>query len=113
MTICERCDVVVVPFPFINSGQVKSRPAVVLSHRNFNEAHSASLLAMVTTAARSHWPSDVPISDLAAAGLSHASTIRMKLFTLENALIARRIGTLASADRRKLDQAIAYCFGRR
>lgn len=71
----------------------------------------ASVLAMITTAARSRWPSDVAIADLAAAGLPRASFVRLKLFTLENVLLARRIGALAAPDRRRVEKVLAACLG--
>ena len=111
MTICDRFDVVVVPFPFIDADERKPRPVVVLSRRVFNAEHEASVLAMITTAARSRWPTDVALTDLSAAGLRHGSFVRLKLFTLENALIARRIGSLAITDRRKVELALGSCLG--
>lgn len=110
MTICERHDVVVVPFPFIDSSDTKTRPALVLSSRAFNAAHGASVLAMITTAARSRWPSDIAI-DHTAAGLRAASVVRLKLFTLDNGMIARRIGTLAPPDRTTVGAALTNCLG--
>ena len=111
MTICDRFDVVVVLFPFIDADERKPRPGVVLSHREFNAEHKASVLAMITTAARSRWPTDVALADLSSAGLRHGSFVRLKLFTLENALIARRIGNLATTDRRGVEQALGVCLG--
>lgn len=111
MTTCDRFDVVVVPFPFIDSRRARPRPALVVSVRAFNAAHGASVLAMITTAARSQWPSDVAIGERAAAGLTAASVVRLKLFTLENELIARRIGALAAADRARVASALAACMG--
>jgi mRNA interferase MazF len=111
MMICDRFDVVVVPFPFTDADERKPRPVVVLSRRAFNAEHGASVLAMITTAARSQWPTDVLLTDLSAAGLRHGSVVRLKLFTLENALIARRIGNLAIADRHKVEQALSSCLG--
>ncbi len=91
--------VVVVPFPFIDITVARRRPALVLSARAFNEVNGHTLLAMITTASRSHWPSDHPIVDLAAAGLRVPCVVRLKLFTLENRLLDRLIGTLGPADR--------------
>lgn len=109
MTICERFDVVVVPFPFIDSAEAKTRPALVLSARAFNIAHGASVLAMITTATHSRWPSDIAI-DHAAAGLRASSVVRLKLFTLDNGMIARRLGALAPADHSAVDAALATCL---
>jgi mRNA interferase MazF len=95
-------DVVVVPFPFVDLPVSKNRPALVLSARAFNESNGHTVLAMITTAARSSWPSDHPISDLASAGLSHASSVRWKLFTLPNPMIARTVGHLGVSDQRAI-----------
>ena len=95
----ERFEVVIVPFPFSDRAGTKRRPALVLSHQSFNRSHSQLVLAMITTAARGRWPSDTPIGDLGAAGLKADSVVRLKLFTIERALIAARIGRLSDADR--------------
>lgn len=111
MTICKRFDVATVLFPFIDRARAKPRPALVLSGRAFNAAHGATVMAMITTAAFTHWPSDVPISDLARAGLSAPSVVRFKLFTLENG-IARRIGRLSRADTAKVKAGLSRSLGR-
>ncbi|WP_336490570.1 hypothetical protein [Methylobacterium nigriterrae] len=54
---------------------------------------------MITTGAGSHWPSDIAITDLAAAGLQHRSVVRWKLFTLAFGQIGRPIGRLSEVDR--------------
>ncbi|MCJ2125640.1 type II toxin-antitoxin system PemK/MazF family toxin [Methylobacterium sp. J-077] len=94
----ERYDVLTALFPFIDVPVRKPRPVVVLSNGSFNSAHGQVVAAMITTGADSHWPSDVPIIDLAAAGLRHGSVIRCKLFTPPNSQIGRRIGHLAEPD---------------
>jgi mRNA interferase MazF len=54
---------------------------------------------MVTMRAHDPWPGDVPLGDPAAAGLRHDCIVRLKLFTLDNRLILRRIGSLIPSDR--------------
>lgn len=96
--ICDPWDVVVVPFPFSERAGEKKRPALVLSTRSFNRAgHSA--LTMITTAARRNWPGDHELRDWRKAGLSLACTVRLKLFTIDNRLLLKRIGSLSAADR--------------
>ena len=58
--ICDAFDVVVVPFPFADSGLANRRPALVLSTREFNR-DGRSTLAMITSAEHAGWPSDLPI----------------------------------------------------
>ena len=112
MLICEPGDTVVVPFPFVDSSASKRRPAVIVSARNFNVQNGHSILAMITTAAHSFWPSDYRLDDLAAAGLSHSSVVRMKVFTLPNGLLIRRLGTLSQGDKRGLDMALTGAMAR-
>jgi mRNA interferase MazF len=111
MTICDGHDVAIVPFPFTDVARAKTRPALALSTRAANAASGQTVFAMITTASGSHWTSDVPLSDLAACGLGHASVVRFKLFTLDNRLIARRIGVLAVADRNEVRRALRGLLG--
>jgi mRNA interferase MazF len=84
----EAFDVVRVPFPFTDRDAVKLRPALILSSAGpFNGPAGHSVLAMITSAKHSAWPLDVAIGDLAVAGLPSPSLVRMKLFTLDHALI--------------------------
>lgn len=95
-------DVVTVPFPFTDRRRAKRRPAVVLSNRRLSAHANQYVLAMVTSARHARWPFDVPVSDGPAAGLRAPSVVRWKLFSLDAALIVRRIGSLAPGDRRVL-----------
>lgn len=104
-------DIVVVPFPFIDSVESKKRPAIVLSRaKAFNESSNAAILAMITSSLHSPWPCDVEIKDLAAAGLPAKSLIRMKLFTLDKRLILKKIGTLGDKDQKSLVKSLQAIF---
>ena len=94
---CDNWQVVVVPFPFTDRATTRRRPALVLSARAFNR-HGHTVLAMITSAAHQPWPGDTPLAGLKHAGLGTPSLVRLKLFTLDNRFIARRIGTLGSPD---------------
>jgi mRNA interferase MazF len=96
--ICERYETIVVPFPFSDIPIMKRRPAVVLSSSLFNEQNGATIMAMITTAKESSWPSDVQIVDLKSAGLQTSCVIRWKLATIPNALILRALGMLSAGD---------------
>jgi mRNA interferase MazF len=103
--ICDLGDVVVVPFPFVDIAAEKRRPSVVLSRQEFNRSNGHSICAMVTTASRTNWPSDVEIADLEAAGLPRLCVVRFKLFTLPNSIILRQAGALAEFDRNNVFSA--------
>ena len=97
--ICETGDIVVVPFPFVDVAALKRRPSVILSNGKSNDQSGHSICAMITTAAYSHWESDVAIDDLGSAGLQRPCVIRWKVFTLPNENILRRLGALGASDR--------------
>ena len=89
-----------VPFPFTERQAIKRRPALVLSKPAFQEQSGHLLLAMVTSARNSQWPTDWQIKDLQAAGLPQPCVVRFKLFTLDQCLLIGSLGALSEADRR-------------
>ena len=93
----EPFDVVVVPFPFTDRDTDRRRPALVVSSPGFNGTHDQSILAMITSAG-GDWPSDVAIRDWRQSGLSVPCKVRLKLFTLDDALVLRKTGTLSERD---------------
>ena len=93
----ETFDVVVVPFPFTDRDAERRRPALVVSSPDFNETHAQSILAMITSA-DGRWSSDVALRDWTEAGLSVPCNVRLKLFTLDDALILRKAGALSERD---------------
>ena len=108
----DRWDVVVVPFPFTDRPVSRRRPALVVSRPEaLGNIVGQSVLAMITSAAHSRWPLDVPLTDLSAAGLPAPSIVRMKLFTLDDGLVERRAGSLSAADAEAVRSALAQLVG--
>jgi mRNA interferase MazF len=92
-------DVVVVPFPFTDIKADKRRPALIISNNvNLNKKSGHAVLAMITSQKNPEWPLDTPITDNAKAGLKAPSKVRIKLFTLDNRLIVKKIGKLTPKD---------------
>jgi mRNA interferase MazF len=108
--ICDTGDVAVVPFPFVEMAVSKMRPALVLSNRAFNEDNGHTLLAMITTAARSAWPSDIHLREPERAGLRKDCYVRWKIFTLPNTLLQRTVGALAPEDASLVQKASRVIF---
>jgi len=102
----DRWDVVVVPFPFSEKAAEKRRPALVLSDRSFNSA-GHTVLAMITTRGHHPWPGDCRLEDHDEVGLPRPCLVRLKLFTLDNRVILRRIGRLSDPDRKGVDASLA------
>ena len=109
--IYEPFDVVVVPFPFTDSAQTKRRPALVLSqHANFGDKVGHSVLAMITSRKNAPWPLDSKIKGKKLSGLTAPSVVRMKLFTLDNRFIIRKIGYLSKDDQKQVKQNLSQIF---
>ena len=100
-------EVVVVPFPFTDRKEGKRRPALVLSDdTQFNKPSGHTVLAMITSQKNPDWPLDTTITGNRQAGLTAPSKVRMKLFTLDNRLIVKKIGMLNNKDRKAVIKAL-------
>jgi mRNA interferase MazF len=87
--------VVVVQFPFSDRSAEKRRPAVVVSGPAVAQVGFV-WIAMITSARNATMPGDLPIADLATAGLDAKSVVRpVKLACIEPGRILRRIGSLS------------------
>lgn len=100
--IYKKYDIVVVPFPFVDSPLSKPRPAVVLSDENFQKRNHHIHLGMVTTSKNTHWKDDVFLSEKEKTGLSCDSYFRPKIFTLHEDIIKRKIGEVCEKDHQKI-----------
>ena len=98
MTNFDASDVVEVPFPFIDRPVRKRRPALVLSIPAGERGADLVVLAMITSAKRSAWPSDIPIAEPTAAGLNGPSVVRWKVFSIEPSHILSVRGRLSDVD---------------
>jgi len=107
--ICDSWDVVVVPFPFVEGSGAKRRPALVLSRHGFNE-NGRTIMTMVTTHTHEPWVGDTTVTELGAAGLRVPCIVRLKLFTLDNRLILRKLGALAEPDRQSVSGELKRCL---
>ena len=105
--IFDRFDTAVVPFPFAEQAVLKRRPVVIMSARRFNAENQVTLVAMITTAKASEWPSDIALTDLDAAGLTTPCILRWRLTTLPNDLILRALGRLSAVDRMACERGMA------
>jgi mRNA interferase MazF len=104
-------DVVVVPFPYSDRLAEKRRPALVISNRAL-APFGLIWVAMITSADNEPWSCDVPIEDLASAGLPARSVVRpAKIASIEPARVLRRAGRLDTAAARKVTRILRGFLG--
>ena len=107
----EPFDIVVVPFPFTDSSRAKRRPALVLSQKkDFGVVIEHSVIVMITSQKNQPWPLDVVIKNKKESGLTASSVVRMKLFTLDNRFIIKKIGHLSKSDQMDVIQSLKKIF---
>jgi mRNA-degrading endonuclease toxin of MazEF toxin-antitoxin module len=95
--------VVLIPVDFLDGTGVKTRPAVVLTSRRFNEARRYFIFTALTgSPGNDSWV--VEISDLGAVGLSRRTYCHGILRQAENAMVRRIVGQLVAGDQARLRQ---------
>jgi mRNA interferase MazF len=65
---------------------------------------------MITTTGHRPWPGDSEIEEYSAAGLNLQCQVRLKVFTLDNRLLIKRIGQLSDNDSRKVKNYFQQFF---
>ncbi|MDA3940414.1 MAG: type II toxin-antitoxin system PemK/MazF family toxin [Spirochaetia bacterium] len=91
-------EIVIVPFPFIDKHVQKIRPALILSNNPDGKNNNNLVLAMITSAKRSRWESDIVLKEWKSAGLRAESIVRWKIFTIEAEFIQEKRGELGTDD---------------
>lgn len=104
-------EVIKVPFPYTDRSTRQSRPALVVSAGRIEDVHGLLWVVMITSAENKGWSGDVPIADLAMAGLPVPSAIRTaKIATIE-AADAARLGMLPAAPFRRVAEQLTRTLG--
>ncbi len=107
-------DVVRVDLSCADEPVARPRPALVIATPAATSSIRLVWVLMITSARHAPWPQDVPITDLAAAGLSHPSLIRTAKIATIDLRFVTPIGHLSAPDRnaaatrlkRQLDAAL-------
>lgn len=103
-------DIVLVPFPFTNLRQTKKRPALIVSPEGYNSGSDVVILFITSNLRNQGRPGDYLIEKWKKSGLPKPSMCRMKFATIEKSIIIKKLGEMASADRRALKGKLADFF---
>ncbi|MBI5787454.1 MAG: type II toxin-antitoxin system PemK/MazF family toxin [Candidatus Schekmanbacteria bacterium] len=103
-------DIVLIPFPFTDLTTTKTRPAVVVSVKEFQKLTGDFTVAMITSVPHST-PYDYEIKDWQGANLISPSWIRAKLVTLDPQLVRFKPGKLTKADLTEAERIIQRALG--
>lgn len=92
---CSRNEVVLLPIPFSDLKSRKVRPAAVIGR------NGADLFLVPISSVLSN--TDFPLTEWREAGLNVPPGVKAQVSTVEERLVVKIIGTLASTDRQALD----------
>ncbi|HEU4343344.1 MAG TPA: type II toxin-antitoxin system PemK/MazF family toxin [Candidatus Binatia bacterium] len=106
MTVYNRGDVVLVAFVFSDESGRKLRPAVVISSAGYNRARQEVIVAAVTSNVRRRLFGDYPIAGWKEAGLLFPSVVTAILRTIKQAMIERKLGSVAKTDLQMFDREL-------
>lgn len=99
-------EIVIAPFRFTDIDLARARPCLIVSNERIYGPTDHIIALMITRAANSHWPLDLPIDDCRAAGLRLGSTIRFKVFSIHVASIGTRIGRIADPTLNRVSETL-------
>ena len=107
----KRGDVVLVRFPFTDLTTTKRRPALVISTDLYNQSQVNLIIAAITSQTHRLGIGDCLIQNWRAAGLVKPSQVKAIIATIEQSLVLKKLGTLASNDMAIVEQALAKALG--
>ncbi len=108
---CNTGDVILVPFKFADSDELKPRPAIIVSVEEFhNSRQDAVMLALTGRRGRNYF-GDCEIQDWREARLAKPSTAKGVFRTIDRSLVYRRLGSLTVRDFRRVKDSIRAILG--
>ena len=107
----KRGDVVLVQFPFTDLTTTKKRPALVISTDLYNQSQINLIIAAITSQTHRLGIGDCFIQNWRAAGLVKPSQVKAIIAPIEQSLVLKKLGTLASNDMEIVEQALAKVLG--
>ena len=101
-------DVVLVPFPYADFSRIKRRPSLVISKAEFDNL----ILCQITSQAQTSQKAiKLDRDDFASGSLRISSFIRPdKLFTVEQSVIEKNIGSLTDIKLKSVKAAVRQLF---
>ena len=111
MTVYNRGDIVLVGFIFSDESAKKLRPAVVISSGAYNRSRQEIIVAAITSNIRRRLFGDHLIAGWKGAGLLFPSLATGIFRTIKQAMIDRKVGTLAKPELQAINLKLRQSLG--
>lgn len=110
MTLYNKWEIVVVPFPFTDLTASKKRPALIISPNSYNLGQDVVIAFVTSQFVLPARYGDYELQKWKEANLPKPSIVRMKFATINKNLIIRKLGELESVDRIEIENLIVTFF---
>ena len=111
MTAYKQGDVVLVSFIFSDESGAKRRPAIVVSTQDYHRGRQEVIIVAVTSNVDRLLPGDYLIANWQKAGLLYPSLATAIIRTIKQTMIARRLGTVSTEDKRAIQDQLKQISG--
>ncbi len=101
-------DVILVSYPFSNLSTAKIRPGIVVS---VSYPSQDVFITPLTSRTQNLLPGEFILREWQQAGLNTVTAVKRGIFTLEQSLIIKKIGTLSPTDRNLLNNSLCSWLG--
>lgn len=108
---CSTGDVILVPFKFADSDELKPRPAIIVSVSEFHDSRSDAVMLALTGQRGRNYFGDCEIQDWRAAGLAKPSTAKGVFRTIDRSLVYHKLGALTPTDYERIKESVRQIFG--
>jgi mRNA interferase MazF len=102
----KRGEVIAVPYDYSDLTGGKVRPAVIVSHHEYNQSRPDVVAAGISSQVGKAGKFDYILKDWATAGLRYPSLVRGRFLTIEQSLIRRQVGNLSLVDMAAVEEKL-------
>jgi mRNA interferase MazF len=96
-------DIILVPFPFTNLKGMKKRPALIISPDQYNTIEDDIIIAFLTSNTKQEDRiGDYHLKKWKSSGLPKPTKFKLKLATIIQTQIIKRIGSIKSIDQKNI-----------
>jgi mRNA interferase MazF len=110
MTNYRKWDIVLVPFPFTDLTSIKKRPALIISPDDHNKSDDVVLMMITSNLKSSKNLYDYKLLEWDKSGLPKPSMTKMRVSTIKQTIILKKIGTLQSKDIKNIQKLVLKFF---
>ena len=106
--IYSKNDVILVNYPFSDLSLTKVRPAIIINAQSTSKDY---FIVPLSSRTENLLTGEFIWQDWQKAGLNIKSIIKRGIFTIENTLILKKMGTLTIEDSNKLEESLKLWLG--